>query len=68
MGNGRDHRHREFDGGREDFIAAARIALSCDWFLPDEAEEWVADEVRSCYNCRARRWTPGSFVCLRGLL
>ena len=31
-------------------------------------DEWVADEIRSCYNCRARRWTAASFVCLRGFL
>ena len=56
----------EFIGGKTDFPAAAGIAGSCPGYCADEPEEWVADEERSCYNCRARRWTPASFVCLRG--
>jgi hypothetical protein len=32
-------------------------------FHPDVEEEQVADEDRSCYNCRYRRWTAASFVC-----
>lgn len=59
---------QEFPGGREDGATAARVACACPGFRSDEAEEWVVDEERSCYNCRARRWTPASFVCLRGLL
>lgn len=58
--------HNEFGGGKEDFAVVARIAAACPGFSPDDADEWVADEARSCYNCRARRWTPASFVCLRG--
>jgi hypothetical protein len=26
-------------------------------------EELVADDPRSCYNCRHRRWTAASFAC-----
>lgn len=57
---------REFEGGREDFARAANIACSCPEFAPDDEDEWAADQERSCYNCRARRWTPDSFICLRG--
>lgn len=58
----------EFRGGKRDFRAAAGVACACAGYRPDDDGEWVADEPRSCYNCRARRWTPASFVCLRGLL
>ena len=58
----------EFSGGKEDFTGAAAIACSCLEFVPDDSDEWVADEARSCYNCRARRWTRDSFICLRRLI
>jgi hypothetical protein len=32
-------------------------------FHPDVEEELIADEARSCYNCRYRRWTAVSFSC-----
>lgn len=65
---GSDPRKQEFAGGRDDFTGAARIAAACPAFHADDEGEWVADERRSCYNCRARRWTPNAFVCLEGLL
>lgn len=55
--------HKRFRHGREDFAAAARAALACAIFRPDEEDEWVTDEERSCYNCRYRRWTADSFLC-----
>ena len=57
---------RVFTGGRNDWAAAAREAEACDRFRPDEDDEWVADEPRSCYNCRYRRWTVDSFACMKG--
>jgi len=55
---------REFSGDREDWAAAAAEAAVCRIFRPDVEEEMVADEERSCYNCRYRRWTMTSFVCM----
>ncbi len=57
------HGAREFRGGQEDWPAAARAAALCDSFRPDVEEEQIADEARSCYNCRYRRWTAASFAC-----
>ena len=54
---------REYAGGQEDWIGAAAQAGGCARFRPDVEEEWVADEARSCYNCRYRRWTACSFSC-----
>ena len=54
---------KEFSGGKEDWLGAARIACACQSFLPDVEEELVADAARSCYNCRYRRWTAESFAC-----
>jgi len=55
--------HRQFTGGQEDWQSAALLAARCQEFLPDVEEELVADDPRSCYNCRLRRWTTGSFTC-----
>jgi hypothetical protein len=54
---------REFTGGTEEWQGAARIAATCPAFHPDVEEEQVADEARSCYNCRYRRWSGTSFTC-----
>jgi hypothetical protein len=51
--------------GRDDLEGAARIAAACGTFHPDEDDEQVADEPRSCYNCRYRRWTVASFSCCK---
>ncbi len=58
----------EYAGGKEEFAAVALRAAACRDFIEDDADEWVADEAQSCYNCRARRWTATSFVCMRGQL
>jgi len=49
--------------GRDEWSGAAHIAAACGSFFPDEEDEQVADELRSCYNCRYRRWTATSFSC-----
>ena len=55
-----------FLGGKEDYDAAAACAARCEQFKADCEEEWAADEECSCYNCRYRRWTRESFVCMKG--
>ncbi len=55
---------KAFRHGHVAFTQASEVAKACDGFKPDVEEEWVADEERSCYNCRLRRWTAESFVCL----
>lgn len=54
---------REFIFGKESWAAAAVAALDCPGFLLDVDEEVIADEERSCYNCRYRRWSAASFTC-----
>jgi hypothetical protein len=49
--------------GTNDWAGAAHIAGTCSHFTPDVEEELVAEEPRSCYNCRYRRWTAASFTC-----
>ena len=56
---------RRFLGGSSDWSGAAREAELCADFREDVEEELVADEFRSCYNCRYRRWTEASFICIR---
>ena len=53
----------EFQGGNDDWPGAARMAARCSMFILDVEEELVADESRSCFNCRYRRWTAVSFTC-----
>jgi hypothetical protein len=54
---------KTFAGGQENWRDAALLADRCRQFHPDVEEELVADEPRSCYNCRLRRWTAESFAC-----
>jgi hypothetical protein len=54
---------REYRAGRNDWSGAARAAEQCAVFHEDVEEEIVADDPRSCYNCRFRRWTEASFAC-----
>lgn len=56
---------KEFSGGKDDWNTAALAAEQCLSFKLDDEDELVADELRSCYNCRYRRWTTNSFVCLK---
>jgi len=57
---------QEFIGGLENWQLAAETAFECSNFIPDDEDEQISDEPRSCYNCRYRRWTVESFVCLKG--
>lgn len=65
MWNVNDKGQKEFSGGKEDSKAAASTAGNCKFFKSDVEEEIVADEAISCYNCRYRRWTVKSFVCVK---
>ena len=56
---------REFRHGQEAYSLAVEQAGSCQHFRPDVEEEWATDDERSCYNCRLRRWTQASFLCMR---
>lgn len=58
----------EYPGGQDDAHGVARIAARCEAFVLDDEGECVADELRSCYNCRSRRWTQRAFVCMKGRL
>lgn len=51
--------------GKEDENNAEKAALECKEFKFDVEEEWVSDRHQTCYNCRYRRWTATSFVCLK---
>jgi len=55
----------EFPLENEEWLTAARIAGRCSDFAPDVEEEQIADDARSCYNCRFRRWAPASIICCR---
>lgn len=57
---------KEFTLGKESWGAAARAALDCLRFACDVEEEMIAEDERSCYNCRYRRWSASSFTCLGG--
>lgn len=54
-----------FPLGKEAWQEAVEAARTCTHFSVDDEDEWVSEEERSCYNCRYRRWTPESFVCLK---
>ena len=55
---------KEFQGGMDDWKGAAMIAAACAGFRPDVEEELIAEDPRSCYNCRYRRWSIASFTCM----
>ncbi len=42
-------------------------AFLCPQFKLDDEDELVAEEERSCLNCRYRRWTVESFECMKKL-
>jgi hypothetical protein len=56
---------REFSGGNENWALASKTAKACPLFRPDDEDEQVSDDFRSCYNCLYRRWTAESFMCMK---
>ena len=56
---------RLFSYGHGNWAVAAKAAAACTSFRADDEDEQCAEEDEtSCYNCRYRRWTADSFVCL----
>jgi hypothetical protein len=53
-------------GDQQDLDAAARLALSCRVYRIDTDDEDFLDGVRSCFNCRYRRWLSNGFSCAKG--
>jgi len=51
-----------------DVMAAAAIAARCETFSVDDEDECYLMGARSCFDCRARRWVPNGFSCMRGAL
>ncbi|MGV8905812.1 MAG: hypothetical protein ACOH15_04355 [Acetobacterium sp.] len=48
-----------------DWSQGHTIAQVCLQFRQDVEEEWVAEDLISCYNCRYRRWIPAGIQCLK---
>lgn len=56
---------KTFKYGQDDYDISRRVAEKCLLFKEDDEDEQVDSIIRSCYNCRYRRWTSSSFVCLK---
>ena len=44
---------------------AIQAAQACTHFTLDDEDELVSDEEITCLNCRYRRWTQESYVCMK---
>lgn len=53
-----------FRAGLGQYLVARQVAQRCTGFVPDDEDEQVDDEPRSCYNCQYRRWLVESVECL----
>lgn len=53
-----------FRAGLNQYPQSRRVANQCTAFVPDDEDEQIDDEPRSCYNCQYRRWMMNSFECL----
>ncbi|MCH1929863.1 hypothetical protein L9G16_06685 [Shewanella sp. A25] len=54
-----------FIAGLEQYELSREVAKGCEFFAPDDEDEQIDDELRSCYNCQYRRWMMASFECLK---
>lgn len=54
-----------FKYGLEAYEESQTIAKTCLFFKIDDEDEQVDSVLKSCYNCRYRRWTEKSFECLK---
>ena len=52
----------------DDWNQGHATALACSQFKQDVEEEWVAEELISCYNCRYRRWTQTGIQCMKAAM
>jgi len=60
---------RIFTHGHEAYTKAVQCAQICGSFCLDDEDECVDDETEvSCYNCRYRRWTQESFICMKVIM
>lgn len=50
---------------KEDFTASTVLAGACKHFKEDDSEEIYSRNIRSCYNCRYRRWAQRGFNCCK---
>lgn len=55
----------ESEGSRYHFQLSSILANNCPNFTLDDDDECVAEETISCLNCRYRKWTQHSFLCLK---
>lgn len=46
-------------------VLAVQAAMACAHFALDDEDELVSDEEITCLNCRYRRWTQESFLCMK---
>lgn len=51
----------------DDWRQGHTTAQTCLQFQQDVEEEWVAEEMISCYNCRYRRWEQTGIQCMKPL-
>lgn len=51
----------------DNWILGHEIASKCQEFKQDVEEEWVAEEIVSCYNCRYRRFIGTGIQCMKSL-
>lgn len=52
-----------------DLLDTAAIAAGCVAYARDDDDECYAEgDDPTCFNCRARRWVPGGFTCMKGML
>lgn len=54
-----------FTHGKEAWEKAHEVATKCNNFKLDVEYERIADKEQSCYNCRYRKWSADSFICLQ---
>lgn len=52
----------------DDLRVASTIAETCPAYSIDEDDEDYCNGVRTCFNCRYRRWLADGFSCARELL
>lgn len=41
------------------------MAKSCREFQMDVEDEVIYENLKTCYNCRFRRWIPNGFSCFK---
>jgi hypothetical protein len=56
---------KEFTGGTDNYELAAKAASKCTGFMPDDEDEQITDDPKSCYNCRYRRWNITGIRCMK---